>query len=328
MSNLDELILQERKNHDVGYVTFSIEAEGIKKPIIAYLWLPSKVEAQSAKLHLVIVSHGAGGTALSPANLHLCQGVASHALLPSAASSPEQLAILGYNGNSNLKSRTKALQAVIQWASSCERVARITLAGRSMGCRASAIAYVETLATGTQHKLSDRLVLESYPLEGKGEDARKQILADLPEHVHVLFVIGTKDEMCSLERLKNAISADMQATSSLLVIKDADHGMNFTRPGRLPHTTKKEVTEHLGKRAGRETGEWLLQDLESSCRSGELSWPEEDSEDNPDCVWSGWTDDIGLQKDPEKTPAKRSREVSQEQQPEQNTGRPKRRKKV
>jgi len=80
MSNLDELILQERKNPEVEYVTFSIEAEGIKKPIVAYLWLPSKVKEQSSKLHLVIVSHGAGGTALSPANLYLCQGLASHAL--------------------------------------------------------------------------------------------------------------------------------------------------------------------------------------------------------------------------------------------------------
>ena len=124
----------------------------------------------------------------------------------------------------------------------------------------------------------------------------------------------------------------MQASSSLLIVKDADHGMNFTRPGQLENVTKKEVTERIGERAGREakkwlTKQWLLDSSEVNCQSSELSWPDE-ADESPDCVWSGWEEDDELQKRRREAPTKRLREVPHEEKPEQDTKRPKRRKKA
>ena len=249
-------------------ISFSIHPSAIKKPITLHLWHPRTI---SDSLHLVIVTHGAGGTALSAACHNLCSGL-------SCAGDPSSLAVLAFDGSMNLKARTKAFVEVIKYAATSEKVTSISLAGRSMGCRAAAIAYAESDC----EKLSHKIVLESYPLIGTGEDVRLQVLKDLPEEVRFLFIQGTADEMCPRASLDAAISKDIRAGCTTLDIEGADHGMGI--PATIAGRGKKDdVTEQIGRRVGQIAGEWLLASETLGQQHGHLDWADEEIN------WSGWT---------------------------------------
>jgi len=127
------------------------------------------------------------------------------------------------------------------------------LGGQSMGARAAVIAASKHLAEKDheQEETSIQLVLLSYPLQGPKDDLRDQILLDLPESISVLFIIGDKDAMCPLDLL-NETRSKMVAKSQVVVVKDADHGMNIK-----PASATKEV----GESTGRVAAWWMEGDL-------------------------------------------------------------------
>ncbi|CAD6564317.1 MAG: hypothetical protein CYPHOPRED_003254 [Cyphobasidiales sp. Tagirdzhanova-0007] len=253
MSDLTSILNED--NGIKGPQTFTIDDLSLKKPITAHLWRASHAYSSEKKVHIVVATHGAGGNALSSACMKLCEGLAS-------ASSPSApLAVVAFDGSMNLKARTKGFLFVIGWAAASERLGKVTLAGRSMGCRAAAIAFSEA-SDETKEKLSGKLILESYPLVGKGDEARKQALLSLPDSAEILFAIGSDDEI-------------------LLSVKDINHGMSLVSRAKV-QTTKKEVAEILGERVGLIAGQWALEEIRGESRSGSLSWVEED------VAWSEW----------------------------------------
>ena len=272
MSDLTSILNED--NGIKGPQTFTIDDLSLKKPITAHLWRASHAYSSEKKVHIVVATHGAGGNALSSACMKLCEGLAS-------ASSPSApLAVVAFDGSMNLKARTKGFLFVIGWAAASERLGKVTLAGRSMGCRAAAIAFSEA-SDETKEKLSGKLILESYPLVGKGDEARKQALLSLPDSAEILFAIGSDDEMCPMDALNNLRCGLMHAPSSLLSVKDINHGMSLVSRAKV-QTTKKEVAEILGERVGLIAGQWALEEIRGESRSGSLSWVEED------VAWSEW----------------------------------------
>lgn len=283
--------------------SFSTHPSSSKEPISLHLWLRVK---RVEKLHLIVATHGAGGTSLSAACDHLCSGIAS-------ASSPQTpLAVLAFDGSTNLKARTKAFIEVIEYASKSEQVAQITLAGRSMGCRAAALAYAQS----GDSKLSDRLILESYPLIGKDKDARLQPLSDLPEEARILFMQGGSDQMCPRDQLLKAIKENIKATCSTFFVSSADHGMSirgtYAKSGGGRAATKEGVTKAMGTRAGQLAGDWLSLPEQPTIENlpGAVTWERVEGSTGADVRgevrWSGWTKpwpDCGYTSAQERGPA-------------------------
>jgi pimeloyl-ACP methyl ester carboxylesterase len=124
-----------------------------------------------------------------------------------------------------------------------------------MGARAAVIAASEHLAEQDheQEDMSIQLILVSYPLQGPKDDLRDQILLDLPESISILFIIGDKDAMCPFDLL-NETRSKMVAKSQVVVVRDADHGMNIK-----PASATKEV----GESTGRVAAWWVEGDLKA-----------------------------------------------------------------
>ena len=92
-------------------------------------------------------------------------------------------------------------------------------------------------------------------------DSREQILLDLPEGIDVLFISGSKDSMCPLEKLDEVMKA-MKARSWLMKVEGADHGLNVT-----PKAGTQSMTRHTGVLAA----EWLKH-RDQDKRYCSLSW--------------------------------------------------------
>ena len=201
----------------------------------------------------LIFTHGAGGD------------LKSHAIANFAKGFGERHSILCFKGSQNLKSRVSMFEKVIE-----KYDAPQCLGGRSMGARAAVMAATER----TTH-----LVLASYPLQS-GKQFRDQILLGLPEHIKVLFVSGDNDAMCDLDRL-DGVRRQMKCQSWRIVVKGADHGMNF-RP--------KSRTDEGGIQVGKIVADWI--ELQNRAhREGQVS----DDPDTGTVVWSGWHDHQSLQ---------------------------------
>jgi hypothetical protein len=90
------------------------------------------------------------------------------------------------------------------------------LVGKSMGGRMGCHLAV---------RLADKpaaLVCLGYPLVGQRGDLRDQVLIEL--ETPVLFVQGTRDALCPLERLA-AVRARMRAVNELYVVEGGDHSL-------------------------------------------------------------------------------------------------------
>jgi len=90
------------------------------------------------------------------------------------------------------------------------------LVGKSMGGRIGCHLALE---------LSDKpaaLVCLGYPLVGQRGDVRDRVLLELT--TPVLFVQGTRDTLCPLERLE-PVRARMQAQNELYVVEGGDHSL-------------------------------------------------------------------------------------------------------
>lgn len=96
----------------------------------------------------------------------------------------------------------------------------VVLAGKSMGGRIGCHVAVKT------EQRPRALVCFGYPLVSPGGAVRDQVLLEL--ETPVLFVQGTRDTLCPLERLE-VVRARMKAPNELLVIEEGDHSLAVTR---------------------------------------------------------------------------------------------------
>lgn len=119
-----------------------------------------------------------------------------------------------------------------------------------MGSRAAVMAATQFISAGdaeSDTKTQVSLILVSYPLLGP-KDVRDTILLALPAAVRVLFIVGDKDAMCPLDRLES-VRQKMEAGSTVVVVRGADHGMHV-KGGR-------ELEEEIGAEVGRVAAKWV-----------------------------------------------------------------------
>ncbi|KAK4944311.1 hypothetical protein LTR10_016197 [Elasticomyces elasticus] len=214
--------------------------------------------AESAPLSLIF-THGAGGGLSAPALMNFARGFAS-------TGSP----VVCFQGNMNLKARTRSFATVLDEEKK-QRKAEMTVAfgGRSMGARAAVL--------GAQADESIKvLVLVSYPLIGPGGAVRDRILLDIRPDVDVLFISGDGDSMCDFPKLAT-LRKKMKATSWMVVVEGADHGMNLKGGKKM-----KDATEQVTKETGRIAARWIeLRDEEHKDMT--LRW----NGDKPAGNWGG-----------------------------------------
>ncbi|MEI9938790.1 MAG: alpha/beta fold hydrolase [Pseudomonadota bacterium] len=96
----------------------------------------------------------------------------------------------------------------------------LILIGKSMGSRIGCHAALE-------HPVS-KLICLGYPLVAAGNSAkvRDQVLLEL--ETPILFVQGTRDPMCPLERLSQ-VRQKMKVRSKLFVVDAGDHSLQVTK---------------------------------------------------------------------------------------------------
>ena len=92
--------------------------------------------------------------------------------------------------------------------------APVVLAGKSMGGRVGCHLALEEEVAG--------LVCLGYPLVGRRGDVRSEVLLAL--RVPVLFVQGTKDPLCPLERLEE-VRRRMTAPNTLHAVEGGNHSL-------------------------------------------------------------------------------------------------------
>lgn len=99
----------------------------------------------------------------------------------------------------------------------------LVLAGKSMGSR------IGCHVAAAKDELAPRpaaLICFGYPLVGQNGKIRDQVLLAL--ETPILFVQGTRDALCPLERLE-AVRPRMQARNELFVVEGGDHSLAVTK---------------------------------------------------------------------------------------------------
>ena len=227
----------------------------------------------------LIFTHGAGGTITSDGIAHFSGGFSKIA----------KSSVVCFQGNMNLKSRTKMFDAVHDNVIQTYRhETPIALGGRSMGARAALLAAMEDTKC---------LILASYPLH-TDKEVRDQTLLDLPADKEVLFISGDQDSMCDLDRLQD-VRHEMRAKTWLVRVRDADHGMNV-KP--------KKATMAVGEQCGILAAEWL-HTREEGKTEREVWWGEEDQ--GEDAVHSGTWEEAAEPKTKRHTKGKPGKETPQ-----------------
>ncbi|HWP06181.1 MAG TPA: alpha/beta fold hydrolase [Polyangiaceae bacterium] len=108
-----------------------------------------------------------------------------------------------------------AHEAALERASQGHTGKRV-LVGKSMGGRMGCHVAVKLAAK------PDALVCLGYPLVGQRGDVRDAVLLEL--ETPVLFVQGTRDKLCPLERLES-VRKSMRAPNVLYVVEGGDHSL-------------------------------------------------------------------------------------------------------
>jgi predicted alpha/beta-hydrolase family hydrolase len=108
------------------------------------------------------------------------------------------------------------------------------LVGKSMGGRIGCHLAV---------KLTEKpaaLVCLGYPLVGQRGDVRDQVLLELT--TPVLFVQGTRDKLCPLDRLE-AVRRRMRAPNELYVVDGGDHSLAVGKRELAAHGTSQAAVD-------------------------------------------------------------------------------------
>lgn len=191
----------------------------------------------------------------------------------------------------NLKARLKLFETLVD--ADATKGADV-LGGRSMGARAAVMA-----ADGSGIR---SLVLVSYPLISPKGDVRDEILLKLDKEVDVLFISGEGDGMCDFKKLEQ-IRKDMKATTWLVTVRAADHGMGVKGAGKVG-------TEAVGIQTGKIAAEWASETgrRDSEGRQCEIWWDKEAGTARQ----SGWVVerwDKVVEKEPSKNDVEREEQV-------------------
>lgn len=125
-----------------------------------------------------------------------------------------------------------------------EHAGSIVLIGKSMGGRIGCHVAVELAqAKVPAEQRPAALVCMGYPLVAPGGAVRDQVLLEL--ETPVLFVQGTRDAMCPLDRLAS-LRERMQAPSELHVVEGGDHSLKASAGAlRAQGTTHAEVDQRI-----------------------------------------------------------------------------------
>lgn len=125
----------------------------------------------------------------------------------------------------------------------------VYLAGKSMGGRMGChVALEETV---------DGLICFGYPLVGVNGAVRDQVLLAL--RTRILFLQGTRDPLCPLERLAE-VRGRMTAKSRLHVVEGGDHSLlarkiDLKASGRTQEDLDREVLEVVATFIAERTGD-------------------------------------------------------------------------
>lgn len=111
--------------------------------------------------------------------------------------------------------------------------ARLVLMGLGLGGRVAS----EVVAQGAK---ADALILMSYPLHPVGKPGQVRMDALYRIICPMLFIQGTKDPTCRLERLKEILRR-IGAPTSFRIVEDADHGFGVAK--RSPRTAEEVHSE-------------------------------------------------------------------------------------
>lgn len=116
--------------------------------------------------------------------------------------------------------------------------AHLILAGFGLGGRVAS----HVVGQGTK---ADGLVMLSYPLHPSGKPAQQKPGALYRIICPMLFVQGTRDPTCKLDRLQ-ALMLRIGAPTKLHVIEDANHSMELVKAGeRTNEEIRGEILEEL-----------------------------------------------------------------------------------
>jgi uncharacterized protein len=110
---------------------------------------------------------------------------------------------------------------------------KLVLAGKSMGGRVGCHVALEEPVSG--------LVCFGYPLRGQNGKLRDQVLLEL--RTPVLFVQGTRDNLCALPELEQ-VRKRMTAPSELYVVEGGDHSLESTKTALKARGVTQADVEH------------------------------------------------------------------------------------
>ncbi|KAJ4823153.1 hypothetical protein Tsubulata_016390 [Turnera subulata] len=111
----------------------------------------------------------------------------------------------------------------------------LILAGKSMGSRVSCMVAAEVGMSASA------VICLGYPLKGMNGAVRDEILLELP--VPILFVQGSKDGLCPLEKLE-AVRNKMKTHNGLHVIDGGDHSFKIGKKHlQLKGSTQDEAED-------------------------------------------------------------------------------------
>ncbi|XP_069554547.1 testis-expressed protein 30 isoform X1 [Brachyistius frenatus] len=181
----------------------------------------------------VILTHGAGGDMNFKHLVSLSSALASGGFLCC------RFTCKGLN----LGYKVEAFHAVWDYLKSLKRftIKQVFFGGRSMGCRAAA-ALARRLGEESEEDAAQGVICLSFPLHPPGQKhahyQRSEDLRMLPELMRVLFVSGTKDDMCD-RVLFNGMVQEMKAQVEVFWLQGGSHGLAVK--GRSEDSVLEEV---------------------------------------------------------------------------------------
>ncbi|CAN4127246.1 unnamed protein product [Withania somnifera] len=115
----------------------------------------------------------------------------------------------------------------------------LILAGKSMGSRVSCMVAVNGIAVSA-------IICLGYPLKGANGATRDELLLQID--VPIMFVQGSKDGLCPLEKLE-AVRRKMKCANELYVIDGGDHSFKIGKKHLHLAESTQEDAEKLAVQA-------------------------------------------------------------------------------
>ncbi len=188
--------------------------------ISAVLSLPESSSGQALKT--VLIAHGAGGNMDNEFIVAMAEGLAEAGMATLRFNF--LYAEKGRKAPDSPKKLNAAWLAVSDWIKTCSyfSVGPVYAAGKSMGGRYASQLLAEGLLD------AEALILYGYPLHAPG---KKDRLRD--EHLYkigipMLFIEGTRDSLCDLEKLEGVLKR-IKSPWSLEIIEGGDHSFRVPK---------------------------------------------------------------------------------------------------